>query len=177
MKYSDRKVLANAFERWCKANGVDSKDATNMVTYLDICDLLNKDKLDAFYDSINIKEVDATKLKQEDADSLEKYLQGLGLMPKPKPIKIDFSEQIKKEEEEVPFCRIMKTINKIALRMLDQIMFDQIILIYNGKYKTYKAYIEGVKEAHLNSGFGYVGARVLDEENYKYIKKQGKARK
>ena len=94
---------------------------------------------------------------------------------KPLPIKTDFSEQAKKDEVEFPFEHIMQTINKMALRILDQIMLDQIILIYNGKYKTYKAYLNGAKEAYLNSGFG--SGRVLDKENYNYIKKQGKVKK
>ena len=46
--FNKRNRLAKLFEKWCKENDVDDKDTTNMITWLNINNLLNVDETEKF---------------------------------------------------------------------------------------------------------------------------------
>ena len=46
--YRKRYKLAKLFEKWCKENDEDDKDTTNMITWLNINNLLNVDEAEKF---------------------------------------------------------------------------------------------------------------------------------
>lgn len=46
--YSKRHKLAKLFTKWCKENNADDKDITNVITWLNLNDLLDVEKVIKF---------------------------------------------------------------------------------------------------------------------------------
>lgn len=50
--YNKRHKLVKLFEKWCKENNADSKDLTNLVTWLHMNNLLNDEEIYKYLDRL-----------------------------------------------------------------------------------------------------------------------------